>query len=125
VVASLVVPEKLEVSCETAKDFWFPLGRLAAGGAALCFAAPVVAGAARWCLRAAVKADDEAELRSPASTTAWMPESLRCAECAGCESVLGTAIAAPPTVTAVAARATGEVEAAAIALLAIAAKVRR
>jgi hypothetical protein len=39
--------------------------------------------------------------------------------------VLGTAIAAPPTITAVAARATGDVEAATIALFAIATRVRR
>ena len=111
--------------CKIAKDFWFPLWRLAAGGAALCFAAPMVAGAETCCLRVAVEAEDEAELRSPASTTAWMPESPRCAACAGCENVLGTAIAAPPTITAVAARATGDVEAATIALFAIATRVRR
>lgn len=122
---SLVVPEKLEVRCETEKDFCFPPSRLAAGRAALCFATRVVAGAVTWCLRAAVKVEDEAELRSPASTTAWMPESPCCAARAGCEIVVGTAIAAPPTATAVAASATGEVEAAAIALLAIKTQVRR
>jgi len=91
----------------------------------LCFATALVAGAETWCLRAEVTVVDEAGLRSPASTTAWMPESLRCAARAGCEIVLGTAMAAPPTVTAAAASAMGDVEAAATALLAIETQVRR
>ena len=119
--ASLVVPEKLE----TEADVRFLPWRSAAGRAASCFAMRVVFGAETWCLRLAVRVEDEGERRSPASTTAWMPESPRCAVCAGCEIVLGTAIAAPPTVTAVAAKAIGDVEAAAIAPLAIETQVRR